>query len=114
LRACCTLSKRYERAGQTYWYGYHPRRDDFLAAGADSYFILACLDTNVGFAIPFHWMTENKKNLSMADRVDKSFWHVPLTRLADGTLAVILSGAESPVPLEPWAFSFGEAAKPGG
>jgi hypothetical protein len=114
LCVCCTLSKRYERAAQPYWYGYHPAWDEFLAGGADSYFILACLDTNVGFAIPFRWMTENKKKLSMTDRVEESFWQVPLTTLGDGTLAVLLSRAESTAPLEPWAFSFGEAAEHGG
>jgi site-specific recombinase XerD len=47
----------------------------------------------------------------IASRVDKSFWHVPLTTLGDGTLAVSLSRNESKQPLNPWAFSFEEAAE---
>ncbi len=106
LRVCCAVSKRYEGDYQPYWYAYHPKWDEFLEGGTESYFILSCMDTDIGFAIPFSWMAQNKGNLNMTERVDKSYWHVALTTLEDGKLALNLSRKGKKIPLSSWAFSF--------
>lgn len=114
LRVCCAVSKRYKRAEQPYWYGFHPRWDDFLAHGTDGFLILACIDSNVGFAIPYRWIAENKKNLSMREGVGERHWHIPLTVLGDGALAVKLPRNELSVTLKPWEFSFEDVVEPDG
>jgi len=49
LRACCTVSKRYDNDYQRY--AYHPKWDQFLQKG-DGYLILACMDLNFASAAP--------------------------------------------------------------
>jgi hypothetical protein len=107
---CCVVSKPYDRDYQPYWYSYRPKWDDFLEGGIDSYFILACMDSNVAFAIPFPWMRENKQYLNMTASVDKSYWHVAVAKLDDGTLALNLPVKAMKVPLKPWAFLLTEPA----
>jgi len=92
LRVCCAVSKRYEGGSQPgYWYAFHPNWDRFLAEGQDSYFVLSCMDRNEAYAVPYAVVDENKKNLNKTDRGDRSYWHVALTTLEGGSLAINLS-----------------------
>lgn len=105
LRVCCAVSKRYEGDYQPYWYAYHPKWDDFLAEGKDGYFILSCMDRDEAFAVPYSWIAANKKNLNMTDRGDRSYWHVPITTLENGSLAINTSKIGSKTALKPYRFA---------
>ncbi len=113
FRVCCAVSKRYEVKGdyQPYWYAYHPSWDSFLSEGKESYFILSCMDRNDAFAIPYSWIEQNKKNLNVTDRGDRSYWHVPVTTMETGKLAINASRIQSKASLEPYRFEFKKAAK---
>jgi len=104
LRACCAVSKRYQGDYQPYWYAFHPNWDRFLAEGEDSYFILSCMDRNEAYAVPYSWITANKKNLNMTDKGDRSYWHVALTMLDDASLAINISRLGIKTALKPFAF----------
>jgi hypothetical protein len=104
LRVCCAVSKRYEGDYQPYWYAYHPKWDDFLAEVGDGFFIISCMDRDEAFAIPHAWFAANKKNLNMTESGDRSYWHVPVTTLDDGKLAINTSKIGSKLPLEPYRF----------
>jgi len=104
LRACCAVSKRYEGDYQPYWYAYHPKWDDFLAEGEDGFFIISCMDRNDAFAVPHSWFVANKKNLNMTEIGDRSYWHVPVTTLENGRLAINTSKVGSKTPLDPYRF----------
>ena len=104
LRVCCAVSKRYEGVYQPYWYAYHPKWDEFLKEAQDSYFILSCMDSDIAYAIPYSWMASNKKNLNKTDRGEGSYWHVALTTLDDGLLAINVSRIGQKIPLEPFSF----------
>ena len=104
FRVCCAVSKRYEGDYQPYWYAYHPSWNDFLAEGAESYFILSCMDRDEAFALPFAWLLKNRKNLNMTDRGDKSYWHIPVTVLEHGKLAINMSRVSVKAPLLPYRF----------
>jgi hypothetical protein len=110
LRVCCAVSKRYESKGeyQPYWYAYHPKWDDFLAEGQESFFVLSCMDRDEAFAIPFSWVQKNKKNLNMTERGERSYWHVPVTTVDHGGLAVNMSKIGTKAALEPFRFSLGK------
>ena len=95
LRVCCAVSKRYSGDYQPYWYAYHPKWDEFLAEGKDSYFIISCMDRDEAFAVPFAWIEKNKENLNMSDRGERSYWHVPITTMDSGKLAF---GARQKLP----------------
>jgi hypothetical protein len=105
LRVCCTVSKRYEGDYQPYWYAYHPKWDAFLEDG-EGFLILCCMDLNSAFAVPQNWFAENKQNLNVTEKPDgKSYWHIPLTRMADGSIAINLSKVGKKYSLEPHRFS---------
>ncbi|HEY6252840.1 MAG TPA: hypothetical protein VI685_23020, partial [Candidatus Angelobacter sp.] len=104
LRACCAVSKRYEGEYQPYWYAFHPKWDEFLAEGKEGYFILACMDRDEAFAVPYSWILKNKNNLSRTEKGDRSYWHVPITTLSGGTLAINMSRIGTKASLEPYRF----------
>jgi hypothetical protein len=104
FRVCCTVSKRYQREGQPYWYGFRRQWDDFLAGGKESYLILSCMDREDAYALPYKWIDENKKNLSMTHKGDRSYWHIALTLLGDNDLALNFSKVGTKASLEPFRF----------
>ncbi len=106
IRVCCAVSKKYEGDYQPYWYAFHPTWEEFLAEGKESYFILSCMDREEAYAIPYSWLRENKKNLNMTDRGERSYWHVPLTTMEGNRLAINTSKIGSKTSLDPYRFNF--------
>jgi hypothetical protein len=104
-RACCAVSKRYGTTHQGYWYAYHPQWEEFLKEGEDSYLILACMDSDDAFALPYRWITTQKRFLNMTERGDRSYWHIHLTALDDGSLAIIVAKKKEKVPLAKYRYS---------
>jgi hypothetical protein len=105
LRVCCTVSKRYDNDYQPYWYAYHPKWDTFLAEG-QGFLVLCCMALASAFAVPQRWLAENKQNLNMTEKPDgRSYWHIPLTTLSDGSLAINLSKVGKKYSLEPHRFA---------
>jgi hypothetical protein len=107
LRVCCAVSKRYESDYQPYWYAFHPNWDAFLAEAKDGYFILTCMDRTEAYAVPYSWIMANKQNLNMTNKGEKSYWHVALTTLENGALAINTSKVGVKTALEPYRFSVG-------
>ena len=108
IRVCCAVSKKYESDYQPYWYAFHPKWDAFLAEAKDGYFVLACMDRAEAFAVPYSWISANKINLNRTENGDRSYWHLALTTLDEGKLAINTSKIGVKTPLEPYRFSFGE------
>jgi hypothetical protein len=104
FRVCCAVSKKYEGDHQPYWYAFHPTWDGFLAEGKQSYFILSCMDRDEAYAVPYSWLLENKKNLNMTEKGEKSYWHIALTTVDGGKLAINISKIGEKAPLEPYRF----------
>lgn len=105
LRVCCTVSKRYDGDYQPYWYVYHTKWDEFLRDG-DGYLILCCMDLDAAFALPQSWFAANKQNLNATEKPDGgSYWHIPITTLPDGSLAINLSKVGQKYPLGQHRFS---------
>jgi hypothetical protein len=105
LRVCCTVSKRYAGDYQPYWYAYHPKWDAFLGEG-DGFLVLCCMDLDSAFAVPQSWLSENKQNLNTTEKPDgRNYWHIPLTMLADASIAINLSKVGKKYSLEPHRFA---------
>jgi hypothetical protein len=104
FRVSCVVSKRYEGDYQAYWYAFHPKWDKFLADGKNSYYILSCMDREEAFAVPYSWIVQNKGNLSVTDRGERSYWQIPVTTFEGGKLAINLSKIGMKTPLEPYKF----------
>lgn len=112
FRVCCAVSKRYEGDYQPYWYAFHPNWDRFLSEGKDGYFVLSCMDRTEAYAVPYSVLDKHKKSLNMTDRGDRSYWHVALTTMEDGSLAINLSRIGKKLALKPFAFGWTNLVQP--
>jgi hypothetical protein len=106
VRITCAISKRYEKSHQPYWYALHPIWVDFMKGASDSYFVLACMDRNEAFAIPYAVVQANLDNLNISVRKDgKHYWHITL--LEDkGVIKWNLTKVGKRVDLTPYRFVF--------
>jgi hypothetical protein len=55
--------------------------------------------------------SEQQKELEYQREGDRSYWHVPITTLDGGKLAINLSKVGSKAELEPYRFEFKKAAR---
>jgi hypothetical protein len=64
------------------------------------------MDLDAAFAVPQRWFAENKQNLNTTEKPDGgSYWHIPVTKMADGSLAINLSKVGRKYSLETHRFS---------
>lgn len=105
IRVCVAVSKNYNRSYQPYWYAYHPTWDEFLKDGKQSFFILACMDRSEAYAIP-HRDIENILPLlnTTVRSKGQTYWHVAITTMSDGDLAINLSKTGAKIGLKGYAF----------
>ncbi len=88
-----------------YWYAYHPAWNEFLKDGKQSFFILACMDRSEAYAIPLADIEDMLPSLNTTVRPDgQTYWHVAITTMPDGDLAINLSKTGTKVGLREYAF----------
>jgi len=105
VRACVAVSKAYKSASQGYWYAFHPTWRDFLSGGAESYFVLVCLDLNHAFAIPFADLKENLSALNTSQRPNgQTYWHINVLRDKQRGLLMRLPKSRNQMPLKQFRF----------
>jgi hypothetical protein len=93
VRACATVSKRYDDKLQPYWYAYHPKWDEFLAATGQGYIVFGCVDRPEAFAIPLDRMRDFLPSLNQTVRPDGgTYWHV---KFSEGPTGLILFASKT-------------------
>ena len=102
-RASISLSKRYNRDYQPYWYAFHPAWGEFLEGAAEAVHVLGCMDRDIAFAIPYPVLREFLPKLNQTVRGNASYWHVVITTLEGGTLALYSSRTGDKLLLEPYS-----------
>lgn len=106
VRVCVSISKRYDREYQPYWYAYHPAWNEFLRGAPTSYFVLGCMDLHEAFAVPLSAFSDFLPKLNQTSRNDgKSYWHVVLTTLEGSQLALYSSRTGDTIPLRTYSVS---------
>jgi hypothetical protein len=105
-RVACTISKRYSKRSYPYWFAYHPRWEDYLRAGSDSFLILGCMDLDSAFAIPLTILTENLGALNTTTTKEGStYWHIHVVGAAEGAYAMLLPKLTSSLPINAFKFN---------
>ena len=105
LRVACTVSKPYEREGQRYWYAYHPRWDEFLKDGDDSYLVLGCMDLDIAFAIPRDIIQRKLDYLNPTVKANgKKYWHIIISEPQESQYELYLSKGEENLPINQYKF----------
>lgn len=62
------------------------------------------VETQKALALPFSWMKQNRFSLTMTERSERSYWHVPLITMPEKILAINLSKIGNKVSLSPFRF----------
>ena len=105
-RAVCTISKRYPKKHQVYWYSYQPNWDSFLAAGEEGVLVLGGVDLDCAFAIPSTVIREHLPSLNVSTKADGSFyWHLNLVEPTPGDFALPLPKTGKVLPLREFRVS---------
>jgi hypothetical protein len=103
-RACISISKRYGREYQPYWYAYHPAWNEFLEGGKDALFVLGCMDRDEAFAVPLSVFSTFLPKLNQTVREDGArYWHVVITTNEDGKPALYSSRTGEKLDLRTFA-----------
>jgi hypothetical protein len=63
------------------------------------------MDRDEAFAVPFSWLRANKDNLNRTDSGERFYWHIAITTLDDGELAINSSRIGLKTPLAPFRFA---------
>jgi len=96
LRACITVSKRYDSKLQPYWYAYHPKWDDFLGQAQSGFVVFGCVDRQEAFAIPLDKMRAILPSLNQTIRPDGgTYWHVKFSETPAGLVLFASKTGES-------------------
>ena len=105
-RACVTISKRYERDYQPYWYGYQLAWHEFLKQADSAMLVLGCMDRDEAFMIPITVIGGFLPKLNRTVREGgRSYWHIVITTNDDGSLALYSSRTGEKLDLLPFAVS---------
>ena len=102
VQAACAMSKRYEGAPNLYWYAYHPQWDIFLSEATKPYFVLGCMDKDVGFAIDHATLRQLLPSLNTTTKDGSTYWHIHLRERGAETFLVVPK--HEPLNLEPFGF----------
>lgn len=103
-RACIVVSKRFvDKPSMDYWYAYHQSFHQFLGETPNGFFVLACMDKNYGFAIPYSVMQQSIDSLNKTERNGRLYWHIHL-REQDGDILWYQSHAGKLTSLAPYLF----------
>ena len=107
IRICVAVSKKYDRVNQPYWYAFHPQWSDFLSEGEESYLILACMDRDEGFAIPYQTLSSVLPKLNQTKKENgRDYWHIALTNLGKSGLAINLTKVGEQLQLAEYEYRF--------
>ncbi len=92
-RAVISVSKRYDRDYQSYWYAFYATQRDYLSEGENGFLALCAADTGRVWSIPAPVIGPLVDEMNSTRRPDgQTYWHV-LTKLV-GDDCVLVAGDE--------------------
>lgn len=103
VRVVCSISKRYKRDYQPYWYAFHPNWFEFLKTGNQGHLLLGCMDRDEAYALPVDVVSAHVDKLNKTEKPDRFYWHVALL-LENGVLFLNMSKTGEKLSLQPFAF----------
>ena len=93
VHAIISVSKRYERDYQSYWYAFYDTQRDYLAESGTGFFVLCAADTSRVWSIPYSVIAPMLDGMNSTTRADgQIYWHI-LTKL-DGKDCLLVGGGE--------------------
>jgi len=89
-----SVSKRYDREYQPYWYGFYDTQSRWLDECSHGYLALGTLDTQRIYLLPFEFLRPLLLRMKTTRREEgQVYWHIAL-KLADGCCLLVVPGEE--------------------
>tara|TARA_X000000950_G_scaffold253836_1_gene317118 strand:+ start:28 stop:1212 length:1185 start_codon:yes stop_codon:yes gene_type:complete len=106
LKVAISISKRYNRSDQKYWFAYLEPMREFLSTD-NSFMVFGLLDKNFAFVLPKKKIEELRPLLNTTPEKEnrKEYWHVDF-RERDDKIVMNLPKEKSFFELEPYKLSF--------
>lgn len=100
VRAVISVSKKYDRDYQSYWYALYDSQRAYLNESDSAYLVLCALDTNRVWAIPKSAVETMIPGMNFTRRPDgQTYWHIA-TKMVDEDC--VLVAGEQELPLRPF------------
>ncbi|MDW9957991.1 hypothetical protein GOB20_09145 [Sinorhizobium meliloti] len=97
VRAVISVSKRYERDYQSYWYALYDSQRAYLGESNGAYLVLCALDTNRIWAIPCSTVETMIPDMNVTRRPDgQTYWHI-LTKMVHDDCILVAGDQELPL-----------------
>ncbi len=91
-RLVCAASKRYQRAGQAfYWYAFHPSQQEFLTARDQSFIAYGCGGPEKVVLLPFSNFLPYVSDMNTTSKDKRQYWHVHIYESTGGKLLLALT-----------------------
>ena len=105
VRIAISLSKKYERKDQQYWYAYLEPMRKFLEPAETGFMVYGMLDKHFAIAIPHELIEEYryKMNTTPAKNNRSEYWHVSF-REEGGRINLTLPKSGEMIPLDEFKF----------
>lgn len=103
VRAIVTVSKRYDREHQHYWYALYDAQLEFLRGGRKGWLVLCAIDTGRIWAIPAEVVSTAIEAINKTVRPKgQTYWHIALKATGAG---YVVTTARGPVDISPFEIS---------
>jgi hypothetical protein len=94
VRAVISVSKRYHREYQSYWYAFYDTQRAYLTEATSGYLILCAADTGRVWAVPGSVIEPLAARMNSTTRPDgQTYWHV-LTKLVGDDCVLLVADQE--------------------
>lgn len=103
VRVACTISKRYDRDYQPYWYAFHPTWLEFMEQATDGFLLLGCMDRDKGIALPLQLVKSKLDSFNQTENPSRRYWHIAL-QMDDGSVFLNMSRTGERIPLSSYEF----------
>ncbi|MFT4053842.1 MAG: hypothetical protein QM681_05005 [Novosphingobium sp.] len=103
VRAIVTVSKRYDREHQHYWYALYDAQLEFLRGGQKGWLVLCAIDTGRIWAIPTEVVSTAIEAINKTVRPKgQTYWHIAMKATSAG---YVVTTARGPVDIAPFEIS---------
>lgn len=103
VRAVISVSKRYDRDYQSYWYGYYDSQRSYLSGSNSGYLVLCALDTGRAWAAPVGVIESMIPAMNRTERPDGQTYRHVQTKLVSNDC--ILVAGDKQLSLSPYEIS---------
>jgi hypothetical protein len=97
VRVVCSVSRRHGAGDrETYWFAFHPHQREFIEMQQQAYVAFGCGSPATVLLLPARDFIPLLADFNTTQRMDRTYWHVHIDRIA-GELLLTRKGGADPV-----------------